>query len=87
MLKRYNITEINDILVEYIEHNKNVNNISYKETTDILRELLEEIDREYQEVLISELKQLEDYETMYNGEIEYVYKNRIADIIEELKRY
>ena len=50
MLSYYNINEINDILIDYIEYNKKFNNISYSESIECIEELLKEIKEEYRSI-------------------------------------
>lgn len=44
------INDIYTMLVEYIEHNKTNNNINYIDTIDVLKEIIQEIERDYKEV-------------------------------------
>ena len=39
-----------DIIVDYIENNKVKYNIDYKETIEYLKELIEEIEKEYENI-------------------------------------
>lgn len=43
-----------DTLVNYIEDNKNVYGIDYKETIETIEELIEEIKRDYKDLLEEE---------------------------------
>ena len=49
-----NNTTIYNRLLMYIEENKSVNKISYKETIDYLKELIEEIETEYKGLIREE---------------------------------
>ena len=48
MLKYYNINELWNILINYIEHNKKFNNIKYDDSLETLQELLDNIKKEYE---------------------------------------
>ena len=48
MLKYYNINELWIILINYIEHNKKFNDISYEDSIETLQELLDNIKKEYE---------------------------------------
>ena len=50
MLKYYNSEELWNILINYIEHNKSFNNISYSESIEFLEELLKNLKEEYRSV-------------------------------------
>lgn len=45
-----NINELNNILVEYIEQNKVKYNIDYLQTIESLKELINELKKEYQNI-------------------------------------
>lgn len=49
-------------LLMYIEENKSINKISYKETIDYLKELIEEIETEYKGLIQEEEKEQQDEE-------------------------
>ena len=44
------INDIMNIMIDYINRNKEKNNIEYQETIDALKEALNELERDYKEV-------------------------------------
>lgn len=61
-MKKYTLNDINCILIDYINENKNKNNIDYLDTIETFKGLLEEIEHEYIDFKIEELKKQLDYE-------------------------
>lgn len=47
MLKYYNCEELWNILINYIEHNKKFNDISYIDSINFLMEVVENLKEEY----------------------------------------
>ena len=47
-MKKYTLNEINTILVDYINENKNKYNIDYLDTIKTFEDLLKEIKRDYE---------------------------------------
>ena len=50
MLKYYNLNEIYNIIINYIENNKKFNNIKYKDSIIAIIQLIDEIKQEYENI-------------------------------------